>query len=230
VQGWANKTPDGFVFAAKIPQVITHEKVLVNCDQEFQQFMEVMDILGEKLGPLLFQFAYFNRSVFRGVNDFLARLRPFLKKLPNDHKFAVEIRNKNWLVPQFIESLRERGVALALIDQSWMPRPTQWFEKLDPITADFTYVRWLGDRKGIEERTKIWNEVIVDRSHELSEWAEILGKVHKRKIQIYAYANNHYAGYAPATVEMFQEVWRRQVKEETRRAESSQKGMTLFPM
>ena len=75
-----------------------------------------------------------------------ARLRPFLKKLPKDHKFALEIRNKNWLVPQFVETLRERGVALALIDQSWMPRPAQRFEKFDPITADFAYVRWLGDR------------------------------------------------------------------------------------
>jgi uncharacterized protein YecE (DUF72 family) len=129
-----------------------------------------------------------------------------------------------------VETLRERGVALALIDQSWMPRPAQWFERFDPITADFTYVRWLGDRKGIEEQTKVWDKVIVDRRQELSEWADILGKVHKRKIQIYAYANNHYAGYAPARVEMFQDVWRRQAKEETKRAESSKKEMTLFPM
>jgi uncharacterized protein YecE (DUF72 family) len=106
-------------------------------------------------------------------------------------------------VPQFVEALRERGVALTLIDQSWMPRPAQWFEKFDPITADFTYVRWLGDRKGIEERTKVWNKAILDRRPELAEWAEILGKVRKRKIQIFAYANNHYAGYAPATVEQF---------------------------
>jgi uncharacterized protein YecE (DUF72 family) len=232
VQGWASKTPDGFVFAAKIPQIITHEKVLVDCDAEFKQFIEVMDNLGEKLGPLLFQFGYFNRTVFRGVNDFLARLRPFLEKLPKDHKFAVEIRNKNWLVPQFIETLRERGVALALIDQSWMPRPTQWFEKFDPITADFTYVRWLGDRKGIEERTKVWNEVIVDRSRELSEWAEILGKVHKRKIQIYAYANNHYAGFGPATVEMFRDLWRREVKSEASEKASApmNSSKTLFPL
>jgi uncharacterized protein YecE (DUF72 family) len=72
--------------------------------------------------------------------------------------------------------------------------------------------------------------VIVDRHADLSEWAEILGKVHKRKIQIYAYANNHFAGYSPATVEMFRDLWRRQVKEEAKRAESSEKGMTLFPM
>jgi uncharacterized protein YecE (DUF72 family) len=199
---------------AKVPQIITHEKVLVDCDVEFKQFVETMELLGEKLGPLLLQFSYFNKKAFVGVNDFLARLRPFLKKLPKDHRFAVEIRNKNWLVPQFVETLRERGVALALIDQAWMPRPLQWFEKFDPITADFTYVRWLGDRKGIEEQTKVWDKVIVDRHTDLTEWANILGKVHKRKIQIFTYANNHYAGHGPATVELFQELWRKQVATE----------------
>jgi len=226
VQGWANKTPAGFVFAAKAPQSITHEKVLVDCDAEFKEFVQTMDLLGDKLGPLLLQFGYFNKKAFVGVNDFLARLRPFLKKLPKGHKFAVEIRNKNWLVPQFVEALRERGVALALIDQSWMPRPGRWFEKLDPITGDFTYIRWLGDRKWIEAQTKVWDKVIVDRRAELSEWAEILGKVHKRKIQIFAYANNHFAGFGPATVEMFQKLWRRQAKEEANKG----KAATLFPM
>jgi len=226
VQGWEKKTPKGFVFAAKVPQSVTHEKVLVDCDAEFKQFVETMELLGVKLGPFLLQFGYFNKKAFLGVNDFLARLRPFLKKLPKGHKFAVEIRNKNWLVPQFVESLRERGVALALIDQSWMPRPAEWFEKFDPITADFTYVRWLGDRKGIEEQTKTWDKVIVDRHAELTEWADILGKVHKRKIQIFAYANNHYAGFGPATVEMFQGLWRRQVKEDMK----SGKAGTLLPM
>jgi uncharacterized protein YecE (DUF72 family) len=226
VQGWNSKTPKHFVFAAKVPQRITHEKMLADCTEEMTEFLNVMDALGEKLGPLLFQFGYFTKKAFLGVNDFLARLRPFLKKLPKDHKFAVEIRNKNWLVPQFVETLREHGVTLALIDQSWMPLPAQWFEKFDLITADFTYVRWLGDRKGIEEQTKTWDKVIVPRSRELSEWAEILGKVHKREIQIYAYANNHYAGHGPATVEMFQELWRRQVKEQS---QGSKTG-TLFPM
>jgi len=226
VQGWEKKSPKGFVFAAKVPQSVTHEKVLVDCDAEFKQFVETMELLGVKLGPFLLQFGYFNKKAFLGVNDFLARLRPFLKKLPKGHKFAVEIRNKNWLVPQFVESLRERGVALALIDQSWMPRPAEWFEKFDPITADFTYVRWLGDRKGIEEQTKTWDKVIVDRHAELTEWADILGKVHKRKIQIFAYANNHYAGFGPATVEMFQGLWRRQVKEDMK----SGKAGTLLPM
>ena len=162
------------------------------------------------------------------MNDFLARLRPFLKKLPKDHKFAVEIRNKSWLVPPFVEALREQGVALALIDQSWMPRPAQWFEKFDPITADFTYVRWLGDRKGIEEQTKVWNKVIVDRSAELSEWANLLENIHQRKVPIYAYANNHYAGYGPATVDMFRNLWRKQVAREDAKPERGAVQGRLF--
>src|SRR5882762_6750098 len=123
VQGWESKTPPGFSFAAKVPQLITHENVLVDCDAEFKEFVKTMDLLGDKLGPLLLQFGYFNKKAFVGVNDFLARLRPFLKKLPKGHKFAVEIRNKNWLVPQFVETLRERGVAFTPTDQSRMARP-----------------------------------------------------------------------------------------------------------
>jgi uncharacterized protein YecE (DUF72 family) len=162
------------------------------------------------------------------VNEFLARLVPFLKKLLKDHKFAVEIRNTNWLIPQFVEALRERGVALALIDQSWMPRPAQWFEKFDPITADFTYVRWLGDRKEIEKETKVWDKIIVDRTAELSEWADILGKVYKRKVQIYTYANNHYAGFGPATVGMFRDLWRKQLAAEVTETRQSAEQGQLF--
>src|ERR1700693_1140626 len=44
VRGWDQKTPDGFVFAAKVPQIITHEKVLVDCDTDFKQFVDTMDI------------------------------------------------------------------------------------------------------------------------------------------------------------------------------------------
>jgi uncharacterized protein YecE (DUF72 family) len=167
-----------------------------------------MDCLREKLGPLLFQFGYFNKAAFSGAKEFLARLVPFLKKLPSGYRFAVEVRNKNWLVLEFVDALRERRVALALVDQVWMPRPRQVFQQFDPITTDFTYVRWLGDRKGIEAKTKTWTKVIVDRGPDLAEWVEILQPVHKRKIQILAFANNHYAGYGPGTIEQFRELWR----------------------
>ncbi len=206
VRGWYEKTPANFLFAAKVPQTITHELVLKDCEDEFKKFLAAMEILGEKLGPLLLQFPYFNRKAFPTVEDFLARLLPFLKQLPKGFRFALEIRNKNWLVPALIDPLRECGVALALIDQSWMPRPEEWFKLIDPVTADFAYIRWLGDRKGIEERTKIWDRLIVDRKPELREWANICWKINGRGIPIFAYANNHYAGFGPATVRLFQEL------------------------
>ena len=209
VKGWYAKTPPGFLFAAKVPRVITHEMAMVDCDEEFRDFLKAMDCLGEKLGPLLLQFGYFNKGAFAGVKEFLARLVPFLKKIPKGYRFAVEIRNKNWLVPAFADALRERGVALALVDHVWLPRPGQLFERFDPITADFTYVRWIGDRKGIEEKTKTWDKVIENRTGDLIEWVEVLKKVHERKIQILAFANNHYAGHGPGTIEEFRGLWRR---------------------
>ena len=122
VNGWARKVPEGFLLAAKVPQVITHEKILRDCETDLESFLETMDLMGNKLGPLLFQFGYFNKSVFKSDKEFLARLEPFLKKLPQGYKFALEIRNKQWLTAEFFDLLREHKVAYALIDQAWMPR------------------------------------------------------------------------------------------------------------
>ena len=207
VRGWYAKTPPGFLFAAKVPQVVTHEKVLVDCDEDLNQFLKTMDALNEKLGPLLFQFGYFNASKFKNGEEFLSRLKPFLEKLPKGYKFAVEIRNKAWLDERFVDVLREHGVALALIDQSWMPRPWEMNGKLNLITSDFTYVRWLGDRKEIEEQTTTWDKVIIDREGELFEWVKLLKKVQERRIMILAFANNHYAGNGPGTLELFRQLW-----------------------
>ena len=56
VTNWALQTPPGFIFSLKIPRTITHEKVLVDCDKEFEQFVTTVDVLDEKLGPMVFQF------------------------------------------------------------------------------------------------------------------------------------------------------------------------------
>ena len=61
VRSWNAKTPEGFLFAAKVPQEITHKRVLKDCDEEFKVFLTTMATLGEKLGPLLFQFDKFDR-------------------------------------------------------------------------------------------------------------------------------------------------------------------------
>ncbi len=111
------------------------------------------------------------------------------------------------LTAQFFDLLREHNVACALIDQAWMPRASEIFEKLDPITADFTYIRLLGDRKGIEQKTKVWDKVIVDRSKELWGWVDVCKQATRRGVSTYVYVNNHYAGHAPATVTEFRKLW-----------------------
>jgi uncharacterized protein YecE (DUF72 family) len=210
VNNWAARTPEDFIFSVKIPQLITHDKALVDCDSEFEEFVKTMDILGPKLGPMVFQFPKFDHWKFPKPDSFLVVLEPFLKKLPADHRFVIEIRNKTWLDARFADVLREHNVALALTDTSFMPRPWEMKEKVDLTTADFTYVRWLGDRKGIEKQTKTWDKVIVDRRADLLEWVDLLRKVHEKRIQILAFANNHYAGHGPATVKLFLDLWNKE--------------------
>jgi len=204
VENWNARTPDGFVFSVKVPQTITHDKVLVDCDAEISEFMETMDILGPKLGPIVFQFPLFQRNVLRDRHEFTDRLIPFLKKLP-DRKFAIEIRNRPWLNAEFANLLRDHGIALVLQDRSWMPNPSEL--DFDPITADWTYIRWLGDRREIEAQTLTWDKAVVDRSAELSSWVDFCYQIMKRGVLTYAYANNHFQGHGPATIAKFLELW-----------------------
>jgi uncharacterized protein YecE (DUF72 family) len=209
VGNWAARTPEGFVFSAKIPQVITHEKALVNCNAEFEEFVKTMELLGPKLGPMVFQFPFFDRWKFPKQDGFLAVLAPFLKKLPADRQFAVEIRNKSWLDGKFADLLREHNVALVLTDTSFVPRPWEMKEQFDMVTADFLYVRWLGDRQGIEKQTTTWDKAIVDRQKDLRYWVDLLRRLINDKgiRKTFAYANNHYAGHGPATVKLFLDLW-----------------------
>ena len=210
VENWRKKTPADFIFALKIPQVITHEKVLVGCEPEFDEFVETMSLLGEKLGPMLFQFPKFDKWTLSKPEELINRLDSFLGRVTSPSlRFVVEIRNKNWFVSPLLEFLRGRNVALALTDTSFVPRPWEAKEPLDLVTSDFAYVRWLGDRKGIEQVTTNWNKPIVDREPEIRRWVDLLNQMvlNKQLRTIFAFANNHYAGHAPDTVRLFERLW-----------------------
>ena len=69
------------------------------------------------------------------------------------------------------------------------------------------YVRWLGDRKGIEKQTLVWDRTIIARTAELQEWMRVLKPIQRRGVTIYVYANNHFAGFAPETVRVFNQIW-----------------------
>ncbi len=211
VESWYEKTPADFLFAAKVPQVVTHDKVLLDCDAEFGEFIDTMLVLKEKLGPLVLQFPKFDKWVLNSSDEFLARLDSFLKGVSDPAlRFAVEIRNKDWLDAKLTNLFRDHNVALALTDTSYMPRPWEMKNELDLVTADFAFVRWLGNRKSIEEQTTTWDKTVVDRRGDLANWAVVLRRLveDKRIRKIFAFANNHYAGHAPATVKQFWELWK----------------------
>lgn len=208
VKKWAELTPPSFLFSAKVPQAITHERCLKDCDAELSGFLRAMEHLGRRLGALLFQFPYFNRQDFPNGDAFRQRLETFLKKLPSSFRFAIEIRNKDWLTPAYFALLREHRVSSVLVDHPYMPKAPGYFDEADPATSNFAYIRLLGDRYAIEEQTKTWDKVIIDRSREYRDWTEACEKLTKRGIDVFVYINNHYAGHAPAGVREFLKYWR----------------------
>jgi Protein of unknown function DUF72 len=122
-----------------------------------------------------------------------------------NHKFGIEIRNRVWLNAEFANLLRHHQIAFVLQDRSWMPNPLEL--QFDPITADWTYIRWLGDRKQIEAQNMTWDKAVFDRTTELSSWVDFCYQMMKRGVLIYAYANNHFQGYGPATISKFLQLW-----------------------
>lgn len=88
-----------------------------------------------------------------------------------------------------------------------MPTVEELAEKLDVLTADFTYIRWIGDRKGIEKHTQTWDKLIVDREPETQTWVRYVRKFLRRGKVVYAYYNNHYAGFGPGSIRVFSKIW-----------------------
>ncbi|MCI0340293.1 MAG: DUF72 domain-containing protein [Planctomycetales bacterium] len=211
VARWASETPDGFVLSAKFPRAIVHGGEAATPDpasllvwekvgDETGKFLDAMTQLGPKCGPLVLQFPYFNGSAFAGPEPFLERLDAYLGKLPPGFPYGVEVRNKGWIGEPLLGILRARRAALVLVDLAYMPHPADVADALDPVTADFAYARLIGDRKATEALTETWDRVVLDQKPRLERWAGLLQALRKRVPKTYVYANNHYAGHAPATV------------------------------
>jgi uncharacterized protein YecE (DUF72 family) len=223
VDGWNKRTPDDFIFAAKVPQLITHEKYLEDCQQEMTNFVKTMARLGDKLGPLVFQFSYFPKKKdeheYKTGDDFRQRLKKFLPTLPKEFRFTVEIRNSNWLGEELLGLLRKHNVALTVACYYTMPALDQLMKQFDLVTSDFSYIRFLGNHKHMDSlidrlmqesnKEKHWNELIVDRTAEMERWITAIRELVDRKIDVFAYFNNHYAGFAPGSIKLFRELWQK---------------------
>lgn len=190
VRGWAERTPADFRFTAKLPREITHDRRLHDAEQPLTDFIEAMAPLGEKLGPVLLQFP----PDFHATEEDWTALEAFLGLLPtSDFPFAAEFRHRSWLTERTYDLLRRHHVAWTIIELYYMPREFT-------TTADFTYVRLLGDRRKIQ---RVDREQI-DRTKSLAAWAEVVRTLAESVPDVWVLVNNHYSGHSPQTVRQLQ--------------------------
>ena len=213
VRRWAEQTPEGFVFTAKVPKQVTQDAKLVgqSAQAELSRFIATMKLLGPRLGPLVFQMS----PGFRYPRDFKG-LREILEALPalggEGVSFAMEFRHPSWLAKEEpAELLRKHGVAWVWND--WLPTekylapmPRAIDEpKAQVVTADdFAYLRLIGNHdECIDYRT-----VTVDRLADLVKWAELALEFRRAREDrgIYILLNNQYSGSSPATIRELERV------------------------
>jgi uncharacterized protein YecE (DUF72 family) len=173
VIAWRDSTPDRFLFAVKASRFITHNKKLSDPDSAFDKFFSRVDILGPKLGPILFQLPPKWR-----LN--LERLRSFLEALPPGHRYTFEFREPSWHQPEVYDLLRSHNAAYCIYELDGFQTP---FE----ITADFTYVRLHGP--GGKYQGSYSSQV-------LSAWAERIGQWRRSLKGIYVYFDNDQEAFA----------------------------------
>lgn len=127
--GWIPQTPDGFCFALKAAQQITHVLRLRNAESLMRAFLEGAQPLqlSGRLGPVLFQLP-------PSMKADLPLLDSFLAILPASLRAAVEFRHQSWFSDAMLECLRSRKAALCIAETEEFCAPLE-------LTADFAYFR-----------------------------------------------------------------------------------------
>jgi uncharacterized protein YecE (DUF72 family) len=181
VLGWAQYTPSDFKFAAKVPQTVTHDRLLdldLGAGKELVDFCALMRPLLDagKLGPLLLQLP--PRLRFEPP-----KLTKFFGALPPEFTWAVEPRNKTWMVEEAFELLAAHGLAYTIVDEPLLPPVLR-------VTAKTAYIRWHGQGKDP------WYDYRYS-DEEISAWVPKVREVAAKAEEVYGFWNNHYHGYAP---------------------------------
>lgn len=181
VMGWLRYSPSDFVFAAKLPKVITHDKKLglkEDIKADLEAYLELMRPLqlGGKLGCLLIQL-----PPKYGYNP--ENLEAFFKLLDPLFKYAVEFRNLSWMRNETWGLLKEYNVAYTNVDEPLLPPEVH-------LTADFTYFRWHGRGE------RPWFDYLYEKA-EVDDWVPKVEEAAKNVKKVFGYFNNHFHGYAP---------------------------------
>lgn len=180
VMGWTRYSPEEFVYTAKLPGLITHEKKLdlsKGVEEDLKVFVELMEplYLNGKLGCILIQLP----PKF-GFNP--EKLERFLEILPTQVNFAVEFRDKSWIRNETWALLEKCQVAYTIVDEPLLPPEVH-------ITSRIAYFRWHG------RGSRPWYDYRYP-SNELEPWVSKVNEVAGKTKKIYGFFNNHFHGYA----------------------------------
>lgn len=173
LERWRSSTPDNFCFAVKGSRYITHMKKLKDPEQALDRFFEMADLLGSKLGPILFQLPPFWQPD-------LERFSHFLSALPPRHRYAFELRNAAWETPEVADLLRRHRAGYCIFHLAGAQSRME-------ITADFTYIRLHGP--GGKYQGSYTDEQLWSWAHRIRQWRTELK-------DIYVYFDNDDSGYA----------------------------------
>jgi len=191
IQRWLSETPADFKFSLKVPRTITHELGLVNAWSLMAEFIETIRLLGEQLGVILIQFPpSFSISGFE-------KLGLFLKTLPGDLRYAIEVRDQSWYIAEAeVEKLlAEYRVAWAATQYPHLPAKIHQ-------CSDFAYIRWIGQHGSFRRH----DHERIDRTEDLQKWWVDIQEAAQLMNAVYGYFNNDYAGYAVGTALKFRAI------------------------
>jgi len=139
-RAWASQVPDGFVFSIKGVRYVVNRRVLAEAGDSIKRFLDSgITELGDKLGPLLWQFAPFKKFDEADFGKFLELLPKTFDRRALRH--VVEVRHNSFKTPAFIALLRKFNTPVVLAEHDTYP-------EIADVTGDFVYCRLQkGDEK-----------------------------------------------------------------------------------
>ncbi len=186
VNQWRNNTPEGFVFSPKLPKKITHENKLKGSESTLVYFYSILSKLKDKLGPIAIQLPPSIK-----LNTHQETLKEFISRLSPEFKHAIEFRHKSWFVPEVYSLLRKNNIAMVWSLNQYVETPPE-------VTADFIYLRMVGDRELTE-----FTGIQKDRSSDMKRWASAVKENSEKFESGYVFFNNHFAGFSPESANEF---------------------------
>ena len=170
-----------------------------------RMFLDVLEPYRRRVAVLIFEFGTFPRRAFDNVRQFVDVLDPFLALLPSTFRYAVEIRNQEFLEPDYFDCLHRHGVAHVFNAWTRMPEIGRQMRLPDVFTADFAVVRALLRRgRPYEQAVATFSpyRAIQDPNPETREAVRnLIARTTEDGKPLYVFINNRIEGNAPATIQ-----------------------------